>query len=306
MVNSVDDTRGQCGDNGVKFLLSEIGHDQRGFEELARLHAQTKDSFLEDIEIDMHAAKWFAADMCAAFGAILYHLGSNLNAVDLVNIDSKVEEILSKNGFLSHYGREKIPDSWGTTVSYQRFDVEDDHYFSGYIESEFVVRPEMPEISPGLAKKFHESIFEIFSNAVLHSRTKLGIFSCGQFFPHQDRLYFTVADLGIGMRQNIKECNGLALSSEEAIVWATEAHNTTKRASVPGGLGLKLLGEFIELNGGCIRIVSDDGYWEKKKNDILTARLSHPFPGTVVSLEINTADTSSYSLASEMEVDDIF
>ena len=290
----------------MKFLLPEIGHDQRGFEALARLHAQAKDCFIEDIKIDMRSAKWFAADMCAAFGAILYNLGSNLNTVELVNIDSKVEGILSKNGFLSHYGREKIPDSWGTTISYQRFDVEDDHYFSGYVENEFIDRPEMPEISSGLAKKFHESIFEIFSNAVLHSRTKLGIFSCGQFFPKQDRLHFTVADLGIGMRKNIKECEGLALSSEEAIIWATEAHNTTKRDNVPGGLGLKLLGEFIELNGGCIRIVSDDGYWEKKESDISTAQLRHPFPGTVVSVEIDTADTSSYGLVSEMEIDNIF
>ena len=133
MVNSVDDTRGQCGDNGVKFLLSEIGHDQLGFEALARLHAQTKDCFLEDIEIDMHAAKWFAADMCAAFGAILYELGRKLNTVRLVGVTGEVAETLSKNGFLSHYGRAKLPDSWGAAVSYRRFDtLKIDEMMSAY------------------------------------------------------------------------------------------------------------------------------------------------------------------------------
>lgn len=44
-------------------------------------------------------------------------------------------------------------------------------------------RSEMPDMSPGLLKKFRESLFEIFSNAVLHSRTELGIYSCGQLFP---------------------------------------------------------------------------------------------------------------------------
>ena len=114
----------------------------------------------------------------------------------------------------------------------------------------------MPVMSPGLLKKFRESIFEIFSNAVLHSRTEMGIFSCGQFFPRRHRLDFSVADLGIGMRRNIQENTGMDLSSVAALEWATQGQNTTKRGPVPGGLGLKLLSEFIDLNGGCIQILS--------------------------------------------------
>ncbi len=246
--------------------------------------------------------------MCAAFGAVLYSLGNSPNTIRLLNIAEKVEDVLSRNGFLSHYGRARIPDSRGTTISYRRFDVEDGRHFSAYVEDEFIHRPEMPAMSPGLAKKFQEGIFEIFSNAVLHSATALGIFSCGQFYPKQEKLCLTLADLGVGIRRNVENCTGLHLSSEEAIDWATQENNTTKprREGVPGGLGLKLLGEFIALNEGCIRIVSDDGYWQKKKSDIFTAKLSRPFPGTVVSLEINTADTRSYGLASEVSVDDIF
>ena len=290
----------------MRYPLPEIRHDQESFAALTLLHAQTKDCFLEEIEIDLGGTKRFQADMCAALGAILYRLGRQLNTVRLVDATDEVAEILSKNGFLSHYGREKIPDSWGAAISYRRFDVRDDHYFSGYIEREFIHRSDLPEMSPGLAKKFRESIFEIFSNAVLHSDTSLGIFSCGQFFPEQDRLDFTVVDLGVGMRRNIRDRTGHNLGSVDAIVWATEANNTTKRAGVPGGLGLKLLGEFIELNGGCLRIVSDGGYWEKKKSDLSTGTLDHPFPGTVVSLEVNISDASSYSLASELSTDDIF
>lgn len=66
--------------------------------------------------------------MCAAFGAILYRVEQHLNTVNLVNIPPRVEEILSKNGFLSHYGRVKLPDYWGTTISYQQLDIKDDCY----------------------------------------------------------------------------------------------------------------------------------------------------------------------------------
>ncbi|MCZ7667861.1 MAG: ATP-binding protein [Chloroflexi bacterium] len=199
-----------------------------------------------------------------------------------------------------------IPDTWGTTIPYQRFDIKDDRYFAGYIEDEFVHRPEMPDMSPGLLKKFRESVFEVFSNAVIHSQTKQGIFSCGQFFPKRNNLDFSVADLGIGIRQNILDNRRLDLTPEKAILWATEGRNTTKQGPVPGGLGLKLLGEFIDLNGGCIQIVSDAGYWRREGHQVKTALLRHPFPGTVVSLEINTADTQSYVLTSELSEADIF
>ena len=288
------------------YLRNKIRHDRASFETLTTLHAQTKECFLDDIEIDMQKTTWFDANMCAAFGALLYRLGENLNEVNLINIHPEVERSLSKNGFLSHYGREKIPDIWGTTITYQRLDVDDDRYFSDYIEKEFIHRSEMPVMSPGLVKKFRESIFEIFSNAVLHSRTDLGIFSCGQYFPNQDKLDFTVADLGVGMRRNIRDFTGNDLSPEKAIVWATQGNNTTKRDGVPGGLGLKLLNEFIDLNGGSIQIVSDAGYWQRKDKQVIAKKLKYPFPGTIVSVEINTADTSSYSLASELTADDIF
>ena len=89
----------------------------------------------------------------------LYNLGENLNEVNLVNIHPKVERSLSKNGFLSHYGREKFPIFGGTTITYQRLDVDDDRYFSDYIEKEFIHRSEMPDMSPGLLKKFPREYF---------------------------------------------------------------------------------------------------------------------------------------------------
>ena len=289
----------------MKHNLPKIRHDKASFEALAHFYAEAKKCFFDDIEIDMHNTSWFDADMCAAFGAILYYLGDNFNTVSLVNIHSSVERILSKNGFLSHYGRGTIYDSWATTIPYQRFDVEGDSYFK-YIEREIISRPEIPDMSSGLLKKFRESIFEIFSNAVSHSCAKLGIFSCGQFFPNKEKLDFTVADLGIGIRENIKKHKGFDFSSEDAIGWATEGNNTTRGEGVPGGLGLQLLREFIDLNDGCIQIVSDSGYWQRKDKVDKKLALDHSFPGTVVSIELNTADERSYVLKSDLTNKDIF
>jgi len=284
----------------MKSSLPAIKHNQQGFESLVSLHKQTKGCYINDVEIDLGRTSWLDADMCAALGALLYRLRHNLNEVNLINIPATVKAILSKNGFLSHYGHEKVTDTYGTTISYKRFDVEDERYFSAYIEEEFIRRSEMPDMSPGLLKKFRESIFEIFSNAVLHSRTELGIFSCGQFFPRRGTLDFTLVDLGVGIQENVRRYEELELEPEEAIDWATRAGNTTKRKKIPGGLGLKLLCEFVDLNGGSIQIVSDAGYWRRQSSNTAKAKLDHPFPGTAVCLEINAADTQSYALESEL------
>lgn len=289
----------------MKIALSKVHHNKQGFEDLVLLYEQTKDCFLDRVEVDMREMSWFDADMCAVLGALLYDLGERLNEVSLTNMPPQVEEILSKNEFLSHYGREKVPDRYGTTISYKRFDVKNESYSVDYIEREFIHRSEIPEMSPGLLKKFRESVFEIFDNAVAHSQTKLGIFSCGQFFPKRRRLDFAVVDLGVGIWENVKQC-GHDLTPENAIDWATQRDNTTRSGAVPGGVGLKLLSEFIDLNGGCIRIVSDAGYWKRKNGRTTKTALRHRFPGTAVCLEINTADTQSYMLTAELTEHDIF
>jgi len=288
----------------MNIVLPPIEHNRAGFEHLVQFYAQIQDTFLDSIEVAING--WFDADMCAPLGALLYRLGTQANSVQVNVPRANVEKILTKNGFLSHYGRQRARDTWETTIPYVRFDVTDDRYFSRYIEKHLVSRREIPAMSPGLLKRFRESVFEIFDNAVLHSQTQWGIFSCGQFFPTRQRINFAIADLGIGIRRNIQEHLGLNMTADQAIQWATEGQNTTKRAAIPGGLGLKLLREFIGMNGGGIQIVSDNGYWQQTGTQVTTALLSCPFPGTVVTLEIDTADTKTYTLAADLSPSDIF
>lgn len=285
--------------------LPSIRHDKAGFESLVNLWTQTKQYSFSGISIDMSAVDWFDADMCAILGGILYRLTSNSNSINLINIHSEVESILLKNGFLSYYGHAQIPDCWGTTIPYKRFNLEQQQHFAQYIDDKLMNRQELPVMSKGLKKKFEKSLHEIFSNADAHSQTQHGIHCCGQFFPRRNRINFSITDLGIGMRQNIKEKKGEDLSPEDAIKWATSGNKTTKTGNIPGGLGLKFICDFIKLNHGHLQIVSDAGYWRLDKFQEISGPLSHPFPGTVVCLEINTADTNSYLLSTELTKTDL-
>jgi hypothetical protein len=285
--------------------LPAIHSDFQGFSALVNLAARTDDLHYFSIAIDLSACDWLDANMCAPLGALLYRASRRSNLFTFKNIPDPVQRILQKNSFLSYYGHAKKLDNWSTTIQYNRFERKDDRYFGAYIERHFKTKA-IPDMSAALCKKFWESIFELFSNAVIHSETEMGIFTCGQYFPKRNRIDFAIADLGIGMRTNLLAKKGLDLPAEEAINWAMEGRNTTKTGPIPGGLGLKLLREFIRLNRGRIQVVSDLGYWEQRYDGEVESRsLVNFFPGTVVNIEINSADTNSYVLSSE-QLQDIF
>ena len=283
----------------VDIPLPPIRSDFQGFTTLVNLAERVNSLEYSPISLNMSAANWVDAHMCAPLGAILYRASRNLNMVRFEHLPESVQKIFQKNGFLSYYGHTKRIDQWGTTIQYQRFERKDDRFFGAYIEQHFKDKA-IPDMSAALRKKFWESIFELFSNSVIHSETELGIFTCGQYFPSKNHIDFAIADLGIGIPQTLINKKGLRLNPENAIDWAMEGRNTTKTGSIPGGLGLKLLREFIRLNHGRIQVISDKGYWEQGTDgNIEKKTLPNPFPGTVVNIEINTADVSTYALSSE-------
>ena len=289
----------------MRHTLQDIRNNRGGFAYLTELAWATQDLLGEHLIIDMGSVSWFNADMCAPLGALLYKISRNLNEVQLINLDPGIERILSKNGFLKSYGRGVVHDTHGTTISYERFDVSDGRFFTTYLDTNLLGKA-FPQMTDELWKRFKESIYEIFANASVHSNTTQGIFACGQYYPTRQIIDFSIADLGIGIQQKLFTERGITLPAAEAIDWATSASNTTRKGSVPGGLGLKLLKDFVKMNGGKLQIVSGDGSWEFCSGEIRLHNFRRSFPGTVVNLEINTADTKSYCLVSEVSADDIF
>lgn len=289
----------------VTITLQQVRSDYAGFSQLSNIAFRVEDCILDDLNFDFTHCSWFDANMCAPFGAILYRLARNSNSFTLSNMRPEIQRVLCKNGFLSNYGLETIPDTYATTIEYKRFNLKDDRDFAYYITRKLVDKG-IPVMTNALLKNFRASLNEIFCNAVIHSKTKHGIFTCGQFFPNANRVDFSIADLGVGIRRTLIEKRKITLPAEEAISWAMEGKNTTRTGSIPGGLGLHLLQKFIALNKGRIQIASDFGYWELSRGNITCMRLPNRFPGTVVNIEIRTDDTNSYKLSSEISHEDIF
>lgn len=238
--------------------------------------------------------------MCAPLGAVMAGRRPTLQ-----NLTPAIAAILQKNRFIT--GDTSRVDTYGTTIAFRQFDTSERDDFQRYIADHFRGKG-LPRMSTALRREFRQSLFELFENAVAHSDTKLGIFACGQYFPNQSELHFCVADRGVGIPSRVRDFLKEPISAERAIGWAMEGQNTTRLVAdgLPGGLGLKMIREFIGKNGGAIHVASDDGYWWDRGGGVVTRKLTAPFPGTAVDIEINTADTKSYALANEIDPREIF
>ncbi len=293
----------------------EVKSNYGGYETLVRLYYTffSQNSEFSELKLDFKDTYFFDANLCAVLGAILSKVNENNNTIIFLNLKPKVESIFTRNHFLSYFGGQILPDHNSTTIKFKKFEVVEDKQFKAYLDNELLTQQDLPQMTLTLRKEISKSMFEIFSNADIHGKSKY-VFCCGQYYPQLKKIDFTIVDLGRTIRYNVREyLKNPMMSATEAIKWAIEEGNTTKTGNIPGGLGLSLIRKFISLNQGDFQIVSSDGFLSETKGHLLTMDLeslneeSMNFMGTIVNLQFNIKDTKSYQLSSEqIDPDDIF
>lgn len=273
-------------------LPAQLEGTVAGFEALGRIAADMEPLVAEEVRL-RGLSQWCDGHLCAALGALLYRAAQNLNSFEFSEeVGGRVLEVWAKNGFWRHFGGVDMVDTFDTTLAYDHFDRDDEKRFAVYVQRELMPK-ELPRLAPSARQRFRSSVQEAFNNAGMHSQTELGIFACGQNYPTRDRLSFSVADLGVGFRANVESFLGQQMAAGEAITWALVEGHTTKRGPQPGGLGLAWLWEFVQHNGGELQIVSHADCWIGQPEGVSMVTLRHPFPGTIVTLHINTRDEGS-------------
>lgn len=290
----------------LKLNVGTIKSNRGGFDAIARIAEETHALWFDIVELDFSYCGFFEANMAAPLYAVIARLRNELNDVSVVSVPPAIETILRKNHFLTTFNMAVLRDTNQTTIPFKMFKLQAGEQFSDYLDIYMNGRG-IPTMSAALTKRFRQSLLEIFQNAAIHSQSEPGVFTCGQFYPQKHRLDFTIADAGVGIRENVRRYTGKTkMNSCAAIQWALAEGHTTKTGKLPGGLGLKLLKDFIRMNKGKLQIVSRFGYYEFSAHGESIIKMDHDFPGTCVNIEINTQDTSSYCLKSELSNDDIF
>jgi len=245
---------------------------------------------------------WFDANLAAAVQAMRHRLREEQGKfLHLVRVPQMPLQALTAIGLFPTSKVRARPN----IIPLRRFELKESKLFVEYTQ-EYFSNKGLPTMSESVTARFYEGIDEIFQNCAIHSKSKLGVFASGQLFPRIDRLDFSIVDLGLGIPEVVRNATGLSFSPSAAIDWAMTGSNTTRMGDVPGGLGLKLLRSFIQQNGGRLVIASYDGYWAEGRDGVVRRNLTAPFPGTAVTIEVDTADDAEYVLTDEIDPAAVF
>ena len=290
-------------DNNATITIgtSVIRSDTAGFARLGRLFEELSTHRSSKIKIDLSRVAWLDAHMAAPLLIVIRRAGAKGNTFEFINAQPDVALTLRKNRFFARVAT----DTYRTTMPTTEFALTEGKKFSLYAKHH-LNRKEVPDMSPALRSKFFEGVDELFANSALHSNATINVAVCGQFYPRNRRLDFTLADGGRTIAGALRDFRIGPYTDDRAIAWAMEPYNTTRQGDIPGGLGSKILREFIELNGGKLIVASSAGFWCQKGTKVIYSSLPHAFPGTAVILEINTADDNKYDLVNPPSAKDIW
>ena len=193
-----------------------------------------------------------------------------------------------RNGLANWFlGKNGQPDDIReSTIPVKAFRIDDVDKFVSFIANDLLRHRGVYQVRFADKQRVQDSYFEIFSNVQQHARTKEPVLACGQFFPQQKELKFTLVDMGCGFLQNVSEFTQKSerpiLKAADAISWAVKG-NSTKTEAV-GGTGLSRIMSYCRKHNGGVHIISDGCYWSFDKGVLNSWTLKRNFAGTTIHL----------------------
>ena len=269
---------------------SKVENNIIGFRFLTNLFNETEELENTRIILEFKNTRWFEANLVAVLGAWIEIQRRKKNSVALSRVSKSIRRVFMKNGFYEHYKLGSEFDVFDSTIAYKIFDSNEQDIFIKYVKENVMPKIRL-QVDTKVAKGFITSLGEIFINVKFHADSK-EVITCGQYYHTHKKVCFTIVDIGKTIGDNVKRKLGNPyLDDSEAIDWATQYGNTTKENDEFGGIGLHIISEFLEKNGGIFQIISGNGYWEKAGSYIFKEELNSYFPGTIVNIQSSLEHT---------------
>ncbi|WP_213305912.1 hypothetical protein [Paraburkholderia sacchari] len=225
-------------------------------------------------------------------------------AFDWKTVRSHVMVNLCQNGFAYAFGHGQTPWS-GHSIPYREDSVAAPNPIADYLTDQWLGQGWI-NISEALRDAIVGRVWEIYANSFEHAQSPVGVFSCGQHFKVANELILTVVDFGTGIPSKVREYlnslqidpRTLGIPSSALMRWAFKPGNTTTRSTVPRGLGLDFLKQFVRLNKGSLEVYSEDCHAVIDGNGENYTDLPVKFAGTTVQIKL-ICDARFYRLSSE-------
>ncbi|OZY39225.1 hypothetical protein CJF43_24105 [Pseudomonas fragi] len=258
--------------------------------------------------VDYHNNQMKISKSMLLFKSSVSNVAGVMFLVETMN--SAVRERLIGNNFLSHFSSGSL-DGYptGGYLGYREHNyLQDADKIADHLQNEWLSAAKL-RLSDKLKPAITSRILEVFSNAYGHGVSiqdmkTMGVYSCGQFNNKDKTLNISVLDFGPGIIKNVKRVRG-DMPSIDAMQWALVKGNSTRTDSqlsdIPRGLGLDLLHNFVHVNGGELRIYTNDvKVISSKSSGLIVEENTRVLRGTMVSIKIN-CDDRYYRFTSEAE-----
>lgn len=262
-----------------------------GFRQLLKFYEECKSFNNDKIFIKIDDIQWLDGNLCAFLGALLYRLKTDNNLEFSLNAHqvSQKFNVLFANNFLPITQNIKQYKK-STCIPFKGFLPNEKDEFIDYLDSELLVHPAMPKLEDNIKEKLIDDLIEVYGNIDKHAKTNLPFFVCGQYFPKQEILHFTICDLGVGFFPAINNKKPQIITCADAILWAIDGNST--KLDAPGGSGLKNLHKYLYANQGGLQIYSGNAGWcSKTVGSILyplgITDLRNNYIGAIINLEFN-------------------
>ena len=266
-------------------IKGSIRTDFSGIQKLYGFYMEASKHINQTIFLDFYKLNFLDGNLCALFLSMMYRLQINNNlkfSTDHEFIKNRFN-VLARNGFIKL--EEAISDQQKSTVCLQHFHTDNLDEFLRYVEQDLMSHRGL-NLKEEESYKIIDSLIEIATNIEIHSNTNEPFFACGQYYPENGVLKFSMVDLGNGFLPAIEaKTIGQISTNFEAIEWALKNGNTTKM-NEPGGLGLSDLRKYFANNNGHLQIVTGDAFWSSEFDGsrIKFQQFGAPCLGTMINL----------------------
>lgn len=262
----------------------KLENEYQAYEFFSKAYGIVADFTGEIIYFDFKNTTNVMGNLTAVMAALIESIKRRNKKVTFKNVSSHLRILWETNNFLKHYHLSKnLSEEDLNIIPFRVFESQEDECFATYLND--CVIPKLDPLMTDEQKKVLKlCLHEIFQNINIHAGGS-DIFVCGQYFPEDKNVTFTLADLGKTIGENVRSRYFDEITDLDAILWATEYGNTTK-VDESGGLGLDLLRKFMKEKGE-IQILSGKGFWLENslEKDTYQRTMKQYYQGTIVTIQ---------------------
>jgi hypothetical protein len=279
---------------GKVIPIPTLNDGPRDFDRLFSIWKQVNNDF-EDVCFDFSKCRFLRPNAVAFLGGLArlieYRAGIVVFDWDTFR-NSAVMVNICQNGFAGNFGYHA--SGWdGNSIPYRETTFLDMNGIMDYLTYNWIGKGWV-NVSERLRDAIAGRMWEIYNNAFEHSGTKIGVFSCGQYFKTSNELVLSVVDFGQGIPNKIRaflrhqtgEDRASKLAGAYCLKWAFTSGYSTCIDGVARGLGLDLLKEFIRVNQGKMEVYSNDGYAIIDRDGDRYFNTGFVFDGTIMHITL--------------------